>query len=108
MAEKYKFIAEDRSSDVLLKPLTADEVLLRLDGNDYLEGIVTVDLASLVDSDFENFLNLLSVKLIGNVCLMNITYSIVGCSGDGCVLLLVTGQIDRSDFRFHLAEDEVP
>jgi len=87
-----KFI--DKEYDVLKKALTRAEVIRGMDDAGYIEGVISLSLASLIDSDYENFLDLISNNLIGSVCLSDIQYEIVGCSSADKVLLLVSGHAD--------------
>lgn len=85
----------DKEYTVLSKSLTRAEVIRGMDDDGYIEGVVKISLASLVDSNFENFLELISEKLIGSVCLSNIDYKIIGCWSSDEVLLLVSGHSDE-------------
>lgn len=89
----YKFI--DTEYTVLSKALTRAEVIRGMDDAGYIEGVVSITLASLIDSDFENFLDLVAERLIGSVCLSDIDYKIVGCASSDEVLLLVSGHADE-------------
>lgn len=87
---KYKFV--DKEYPVIQKAYTGEEIEQKTDDDWYIEGVIEVSLSSLIESDFENFLDYLSVKLIDSVCLMDIQYEIVGCCEDDIVLILVSGQ----------------
>ena len=55
----------------------AEEVLADRDENNYVEGYVQLHVSDLIDSDYEKFLDLLSVSLVDSDLLMDITYEIV-------------------------------
>ena len=87
-----KFI--DKEYDVLEKALTRAESIRKTDDAGYVEGVISLSLSDLIDSDYENFLDLVSHSLIGSVCLSDIKYDIVGCDSADKVLLLVSGHAD--------------
>lgn len=88
-----KFV--DTEYAVLSKPLTRTKVIRGMDDNGCIEGVVSISLSSLIDSDYENFLDLIANKLIGSVSLSDIDYKIVGCGSSDEVLLLVSGHADE-------------
>lgn len=88
-----KFI--DKEYAVLSKPLTRAEAIRGMDDAGYIEGVISISLSSLIDSDYEGFLDLISEKLIGYICLSGINYKIVGCGNDNEVLLLVSGHAEE-------------
>ena len=89
---EYKFIG--RKYQVLNEPYSKDEIKRNADENGYVEGVIKISLADLIEADFENFLDYISDKLINNVCLMDIHYEIVGAGSDDVVLLRVSGQVN--------------
>lgn len=53
-----------------------------MDAKGWVKGVIAVDLSSLIDSDLESFLDLISVKLVGNELLMDARYRVVGHDGN--------------------------
>lgn len=62
----------------LKNPLSQDEMKARADEDNYIEGIVAVSDEELFNNDFENFLDLISERLCGSICLMDVQYDMVG------------------------------
>jgi hypothetical protein len=91
----YKFL-DDQNYDVLKQPLTKAQMKELQDDAGYVEGVIEISLADMIDNDLENFLDYIAYKLIDSPCLMDIQYSIVGCADEYTVLLKVSGQIDWS------------
>ena len=56
--------------------------------NDYE---IALDLDEVIGLDLEGFLDLISVRAVGNELLMDIDYRIIGIQPDGSLLLAVTG-----------------
>lgn len=78
-------------------PMEKDEARARLDGNGRIEAVVRVDLSEAVDNGLDDWLDLLSERMIGSrePGLTDVAYNVVG--HDGCeLLLLVSG--DPSDW----------
>jgi len=90
--EEYKFI--DKAYQVLNQPYSEAEIKANADENGYIEGVVKISLADLIEADFENFLDYISVRLINSVCLSDIQYKIVGAGSDDVVLVHVSGQAE--------------
>lgn len=64
---------------VLTAPLTAKDKAT----NGWVKGVVAIDLSDFIDSGgLEGTLDLLSERLIGNECLMDIHYRVVGHEGN--------------------------
>lgn len=62
----------------LENPLSQDEMKDVADEDNYIEGIVAVSDEELFNNDFENFLDLISERLCGSICLMDVQYDMVG------------------------------
>lgn len=75
--------------DVLVRPLTIDQIRDGLDADGYVSGTVCVDLTDLLSADFEYVLDLFSEKLIGSTLGMNIDYEVIG-TDKGSLLMRVT------------------
>lgn len=84
---------------VLRKPYTIEQIREHQDENGYVKGNVAVPLSSIIDCDFESFLDLLAVKLVDNECLMDINYKAVGIddvdSGDANIIIEVSGDVSQ-------------
>lgn len=83
--------------EYLTKPLTKNEIKEKTDENGYIAGNVLVDTDDMIDSDLEGFLDILSERLTGSPCLMDINYRIVGIVGSedkehaGLIIMEVQG-----------------
>jgi len=76
------------------KPMTIKEIKKKTNnGEKYLSGDVAIDLTDIYDGH-ESFLNALSIKLVGNELLMDITYSVIGGNGT-TVFFEVTGDVSE-------------
>jgi len=81
-------------SDILEKPLSIREIKKRTNnGKTYLTGKVALDLSEIYDGH-ESFLNALSIKLVGDELLMDITYSVIGGTGH-VVFFEVSGDVSE-------------
>lgn len=74
----------------LKKPLTARQIRLNLDKEGYITGVVEIDLPEVIRRDFDEFLDLISEKLVGSSLLEDISYRIVGHTAEA-IHLEVTG-----------------
>ena len=74
----------------LKRPLSLEEMKGMCDERYFIEGIVEVDVADLIDNDLEAYLDILSEKLTGTSLLMDIESYIVGCD-DETLLICVSG-----------------
>ena len=92
----------------LEKPYTEEEIRRLRDKDGYIEGCVAVPLSDIINSDFEEFLDLLALKLVDNVLLMDINYTAVGISdtdaGDANIIIKVSG--DTSELFLDDEEEE--
>ncbi len=90
----------------LLRPFTQSEIRANLDKEGFISGNVVLDLADVIDRDLEGFLDLISEKLVDSSLLMDVGYEFVGKSGDGRLVIKVTG--DPSDVLDDEDEEETP
>ena len=81
---------------LLTAPLSEHDVrMMRGTNNDYVEGVVQVELSDIIDSDIASFYNAVSQMLIGSDMLMDIFWEVVG--HDGSTLhLKVTGDSSQA------------
>ena len=83
--------------DFLREPLTKKEIKEKMDENGYIVGNVLVDTDDMIDNDMEGFLDILSERLTGTPCLIDINYRIVGIVGSedkehaGLIIMEVQG-----------------
>jgi len=89
----YKFI--DKEYEVYTSPLTDEQMQGMADENNIIAGVIKLEISEMIDNDLEGFLDILSEKLTGSVCLMEIGYKVVGCTEDECVLMRVSGDISE-------------
>lgn len=75
-------------------PLTKEAVCRYKDDNNYIRGIVKVELSDLIENDLDGFLDLISEKLTGSPLLMDIGYEPVSVSEEG-LYLLVSGDVSE-------------
>lgn len=78
---------DDRIID-LTASKSAKEVIASRDENNYVEGYVRMHISDMIDNDLETFLDLLSLKLVGNELLMDINYNVVGLADEQDTLIL--------------------
>ena len=81
------------SKEVITKPLTIEEMKNRINEDNYINGIVSVELSDLIDNDFENFLDIISEKLTNSPCLMDVSYEVVGSGNGDTIYIKVMGDI---------------
>ena len=78
-----------------------EEIIAARDGDNFVEGYVRVHISTLIDNDFEGFLDIISEELVGNDLLMDINYDVVALAEDNTLVLKVSGDvsniIDESD-----------
>lgn len=80
--------------NILEKPLTIDQIKkLSKNGKKQIKGNVSIDLIDIYDG-YESFLNALSIKLVGNELLMDISYSVIGGIGTS-VYFEVSGDVSE-------------
>lgn len=75
-------------------PLTKEAVCRYKDDNNYIRGIVKVELSDMIENDLDGFLDLISEKLTGSPLLMDIGYEPVSVSEEG-LYLLVSGDVSE-------------
>ncbi len=79
--------------------LPCKNVLAARNEDGQVEGYVHMHMSDMIDSSYENFLDILSDALIGNACLQDITYSAVTlCDNEpNTIILKVSGYVDEAD-----------
>lgn len=75
-------------------PVTKETVCRYKDDNNYIRGIVKVELSDMIENDLDGFLDLISEKLTGSPLLMDIGYEPVSVSEEG-LYLLVSGDVSE-------------
>lgn len=92
-----RLLAHRRTDTPLGAPLTTTQIRARLDRDGYITGVIAVGLSDLTyANDFEDFLDLLSERLVGAPTLMALDFHAVGITDQGATILLqVSG--DPSD-----------
>lgn len=76
---------------VLEKPYTIKEIKKKMNQNGYISGNIAVPLRDIIHTDYEGFLDILGMKLVGSICLGDISYSVAGHTDDNQVIIRVTG-----------------
>lgn len=80
------------TDDILSEPLSLQKiVLMTSDDNTYVRGNILVDLSEIIDNDLEGFLDLISERLVNNVCLMDVQYKVIDTLNDGRLVVSVSG-----------------
>lgn len=81
--------------------LPCGEILKKRDENGRVEGYVHLHISDMIDNTYEDFLDILSSRLIGSVCLSNIDYETVALADDepNTVILKVSGFVDDMDLN---------
>lgn len=91
-----KVIIKERELDVIDKPLSVKEIIEKKNDDNYLTGIVAIGLEDVIGEDFEDFLDTISIALVGDILLMNISYAIKGVNEDGMTFYIeVTGDVSE-------------
>ena len=88
-------VLEPACDTLLTKPLTMIEMFRSCNDDCYLEGEVLADLSDIINFDYEEFLDLLSVRLTGNPCLMDISYRVVDVLENNLLVISVRGDVSE-------------
>jgi hypothetical protein len=97
-----KVIIEEKELDVIDRPLSVKEIIEKKNDDNYLTGVVAIDKGDIIGEDFGDFLDTISIALVGDDLLMDIGYIIKGVSEDGVTLYIeVTGDVSN-----YLLDDE--
>jgi hypothetical protein len=73
------------------EPLTREECKAK-SADCYIEEVIPVELEDIINRDFENFLDLLESRLLGDLgILTDLEYNVVGSGMDDVVHIKVTG-----------------
>lgn len=67
---------------LLAKPLTLREIMSHKTEDDYIEGVIAVDIEDLINNDLEGVLDMLSEQLTNSYLLMSMGYEVVGHEGN--------------------------
>lgn len=89
-------ILDTETEDVLSEPLSMKEMVLATsEDNSFVQGNVAVDLDDVIGCQLEEFLDLLSEQLTGNVCLLEVRYKVVDTLEDERIVLHVSGDVSE-------------
>ncbi len=110
MAEELREECHVRKSNIEVNTIVVDDEVIRFteekdpettianaEENGFVKGYVTLHVSDIIENDYEQFLDLLSEGLVGHVCLMEISYSIVECDDDNSITFYVTGYLPDDD-----------
>ena len=86
------FSLETEYRPILSKPYTLEELKANADDNNIVYGWISLPLHQVIDNDFENFLDNLSLKLTGTELLSETNYELVCNDGDN-LIFYVEGDI---------------
>lgn len=100
----YDVLKKKYEKDYMENPFTNEEILIVVDENYILEGLVKIELADIIDNDLEMFLDVLDESLTGGLMLQEINYEMVKCiSEENSIIFKVSG--DVSDRIYELEEE---
>jgi hypothetical protein len=83
------------TTEYLTKPYTTEEMKERADEQGFITGVILIDLEDAIGRDFEQFLDLLAIRLVDNDLLTEIEYSPIGILENGEIMVRVSGGIDE-------------
>lgn len=86
------FTLETEHRPILSEPYTLEELKVNADDNNIVSGWVSLPLHQVINTDFENFLDNLSLKLTGTELLSGTDYKLV-CNDDDNLIFYVAGDI---------------
>lgn len=86
------FTLETKHHPILSEPYTLEELKQRANDNNIVHGWVSLPLHQVIDNDFEDFLDRLSLKLTGTELLSGTNYELV-CNDDDNLIFYVEGDI---------------
>lgn len=85
-------IIDTEADDILTEPYSMKEMILTTsEENTYVQGNVIVDLDEVIGYGLEEFLDLLSVRLANDICLMDVNYKVIDTLEDERIVLHVSG-----------------
>lgn len=76
-----------KTFNYLKTPLTLIEIENLMDEQNFVEGLVAVKDRELLKLGYEDFLDLLSEKLVGNPCLQEIQETMIGCEPENNLII---------------------
>ena len=81
--------------EYLYGPVSEENIRKYADDNNYIKGIVEVHISDLIDHDLEDFLDIISTRLVGDELLSDINYDVVGLHPDdkNIMYMLVSGDV---------------
>ncbi len=76
---------------------TAKQIIAERDKNNCVTGYVSLQISDLIDNDFEEFLDLLSISLVDSDLLMDVTYDVVALdeTDKNTLIFKVTGDVSN-------------
>lgn len=86
------FTLETKHRPILSEPYTLEELKANADDTNIVYGWVSLPLHQVINTDFENFLDNLSLKLTGTELLSGTDYKLV-CNDDDNLIFYVAGNI---------------
>ena len=81
--------------EYLYGPVSEENIRKYADDDNYIRGIVEVHISDLIDHDLEDFLDIISTRLVGDELLSDINYDVVGLHPDdnNIMYMLVSGDV---------------
>lgn len=80
--------------NILSDPMSMKQLVLSTSENDpYVKGYVLIEPNEMLETDLDGFLDLLSARLTGNICLMDVDYTPVDTTEDGRIVMQVSGDV---------------
>ena len=88
-------IIDTTTKNILEKPMSMLDMILATTNDDsYVEGNLEIFIHDIIGIDFEEFLDMLSNKLVGNPCLMDVSYKMIDSYGEN-VIFNVRGDVSE-------------
>lgn len=89
-------IIDSEFDDVLSGPFTMKQmVLITSEEGTYVQGNILLDLNDIISIELEEFLDLISERLVGNPCLMDVNYKPIDALADGRIMFYVSGDVSE-------------
>jgi hypothetical protein len=96
LVQKLRNLLGGKMSIPILNSITSQPTLDELQNSKnrhgFIKSLIAVDLQEIIDRNYEEFLDLISVKAAGSELLMDVTYDVVGNSPFG-ILIEVNGDV---------------
>ena len=87
-------ILDTSTKNILYEPMSMHDIVLATsDDNIFVDGNVVVDTCDTINEDYEQFLDDITEKLVGNCCLLDISFKLIDTDGEGNAIFYVKGDV---------------